>query len=261
MNLKTIQTASKGIGNYLLKNSPTILTGFGVAGLISTVALAIHATPKAAKIIDEADYQRQTDRLTEGYVYEPLTNMEIAKLIWRLYVPTGVMGLMTIACMIGANSISLRRQAALASLYSIADATLKEYQAKVIETIGENKENKIHEAILQDKLNKNPIADNTVIVTGKGQSLFYDSLSGRYFKSDLETIRKIQNDFNETLINEADLTLNELYDQLDLERTELGNDLGWSTDYGLLRFKFSAKIATDGQPCIVLDYEIGPKNM
>jgi len=53
---------------------------------------------------------------------------------------------------------------------------LKEYQEKVIETIGQNKENKIREAIIDDRLSKNPVSKNEILITGAGDVLFYELL-------------------------------------------------------------------------------------
>ena len=38
------------------KNSPAILTGLGIAGGITTTVLAVKATPKALKLIEESKY-------------------------------------------------------------------------------------------------------------------------------------------------------------------------------------------------------------
>ena len=46
------------ISNFMTKNSASILTGLGVAGLIATAILAIKATPKAIDMIDEAEFEK-----------------------------------------------------------------------------------------------------------------------------------------------------------------------------------------------------------
>ncbi|NLJ49842.1 MAG: hypothetical protein GX428_09720, partial [Candidatus Atribacteria bacterium] len=56
-------------------------------------------------------------------------------------------------------------------------------------------------------------------------------------------------------------TLNEFYDELGLEGTELGRNMGWTTEFGLLDISFSAKLTPDNLPCIVLDYRIGPRKL
>ncbi len=248
-----IKRVVRSLGNTIDANSPAILTGVGVAGVISTVALAIKGTSNAVYLIREEEDLRPHD--------EWLTQREKLELVWKQYIPTAASSVLTIAAIIGSNHISTRRNAALFSLYSIAAQGLEEYQDKVAAMIGERKEGKIRDDIAQDKLDANPLNGREIIITGKGDYLFYDTLSGRYFRSDLETVRRVQNDFNELLFNDMFLPLNDLYDMLGLEATELGRSTGWDVQNGKLDIRFSAKIATDGEPCIVLSYSIEPKQL
>lgn len=238
-----VRTAGKSVD----KNSPTILTGLGVAGIFSTVAFSIKGTILAVKIVDNEEY-REKRRL------EPREKIE---LVWKLYIPTAASSVLTIAAIIGANHISSRRNAALVSLYTVAEGALKEYQDKVADLFGEKKEAKVRDELAQDRLDENPITE--ILISGKGEHMFFDSLSGRYFRSDVETVRRVQNDFNEVLFNDMFVPLNELYDMLGLEGTEMGRSAGWDIQNGKLDIQFSAKIATDGEPCIVLSYTIEPK--
>lgn len=231
------------------RESPTILTGLGVTGFITTVILAVRATPKAIWLLERNEHAG--DHI--------LSKTEIAKITWKCYIPTVLVGLGSIGCFVGANSISLRRNAVIASLYSLSEAALKEYQQKVIEVLGKSKEEKVHDALVQDKLDKDPASAKEVIVTGKGETLFYDSWSGRYFKTDMETVRRIQNDLNaKQLGGEMYVSLNDLYDELGLECVEMGNHIGWSVDYGQVDIRYTSKIA-EGVPCIVMEYKPIPK--
>ena len=53
MNKSKISVISKDIRTGLSKHSPEILTGIGIAGMITTVVLAVKATPKAINLIEE----------------------------------------------------------------------------------------------------------------------------------------------------------------------------------------------------------------
>jgi hypothetical protein len=236
----------KTTGHAIDKNSPTILTAIGATGVISTTALGIKATLSAKTLVDEELDPNSTQK-------------EIIEAVWMLYIPTVISGVITIASIIGSNHISSQRNAALASLYSITNSALNEYQDKVVELVGEKKATKVKDEIAQDKLNSNPVEKTEVFLTGKGEHLCYDSLSGRYFKSDIETIRKAINDFNAELWKDMYHTLNEFYDYLDLEHTEMGRTSGWNVEDGMLEVHFSANIATSGEPCIVLEYLTTPK--
>ena len=58
LNLKAI---ARSMGMALQKHSPEILTGIGIAGMVTTTILAVRATPKALLLIQEAEdvYKRQ----------------------------------------------------------------------------------------------------------------------------------------------------------------------------------------------------------
>ena len=190
-----------------------------------------------------------------------ITFKEQFGLTWKIYIPATAVGIATIACIIGANHISLRRNAALASLYGITEAAFKEYQSKVVETIGKSKELKVRDEISGDRIKRNPPGTNEVIFTGKGEVMCYDSLSGRYFKSDIEQIRRAVNTLNRELMSDMFLTLNELYFAIGLAGTKLGDQMGWDIDNGLLEIDFSAQITEEGDPCLVLNYSVEPRFM
>lgn len=243
------------IGKNMTKNSPVILTGLGVAGLVTTTVLAVKATPKALEILEE----RRQEELEYNEDFHSFAPMGIIQETWKCYIPTMIMGTITIACIIGANSVNLRRNAALASVYSLSEAALKEYQAKVVETIGESKHVKIKDEIAKDRIAKNPVTSKEVIVTGRGDMLCYESLSGRYFKSDIEHIKKVFNDLGRDMLSDMYISLNDVYYALDLQSTKLGDLMGWHVDHGLPVPSFSSQLSEDGTPCLVLDFSIEPR--
>jgi hypothetical protein len=169
------------------------------------------------------------------------------------------MGSLTVAGVICLNSIHTRRNAALATAYSISEVVLKEYQDKLLETLGEKKAQKFKDEIYKDRVDNNPLSKNQVIFTGNGDTLCLDSLSGRYFKSDIESIRQKRNDLNEVLLKDGFVSLNDLYYELGLKNTKQGEDLGWNINDGQINFTFSSQLAEGGVPCLVIDYSISPK--
>ena len=96
-------------------------------------------------------------------------------------------------------------------------------------------------------------------MTDNGDTLCYDSVSGRYFKSSIDQIKKAENSINRTVLTEMYVSLNEFYDELDLDHTKLGNDLGWNIDDGLIEIDFSSQIADNGKPCVVVNYSVAPR--
>ena len=239
----------KAARNTASKHSPEILTGIGIAGMITTTVLAVKATPKALKLMDDARYDKEED----------LTVPEKVKVTWKCYIPATLLGLASVGCLIGANSVNLRKKAALATAYKLSETALAEYKEKVIETVGEEKAKDIRSAIAKDKMEKNPVTKSEVIITDKGESLFCDSISGRYFKSDMNTIEKAVNTINRRLLNEMSVSLTEFYSEIGLSPTSLSEELGWNMNDGQIEIDFSSQITDDGRPCIYIEYEIAPR--
>ena len=251
MNKPNLENAFKSVRLFTSKHTPEILTGIGIAGMVTTTVLAVKGTPKALKLIEMKKEEEGIDKLTA---------LETVKTTWKCYIPAAVIGTASIACLVGASSVSMRRNAALATAYKLSETALTEYREKVVETIGEKKEQVIQEQVDKERLEKNPVSKNEVIITEKGNTLCYDYQSGRYFKSDIEKIKKAINEINRQMLLYDYVSLNEFYDELGLERTPMGDDLGWRVDRGYIEPRFSSHIADDGTPCIVLNYEVAPQH-
>lgn len=241
----------KKLGWIFSENSPTILTSLAVGGVITTAVLAVKATPRACGILTTESEFKNID--------EQLTKQEIIQLTWKLYLPAIGVGVATIACIICANTINLRRNAALGAVYSITEAALKEYQSKVVETIGKNKEIKLRDEIAKDHIIANPVGSNEVIFTGKGDVPCYDSFAGRHFESNIESIRRAENTIDHNLRDEMFISLNDLYYELGLAPTKLGDLMGWHIDDGRIEFNYSSQLSEDGRPILVFDYVVTPK--
>lgn len=123
---------------------------------------------------------------------------------------------------------------------------IKKLQEKVAETVGEKKAEEIKTKIVKEKIENNPMANKEVIITSKGDTLCYDSVSGRYFKSDIDTIKKIVNELNRRMLSESYISLNDFYYELGLSFTKMGDQLGWNIDRGLIDISYVPLLADDG---------------
>lgn len=250
MNKKTIPTALRNLQNAAKKHSPEILTGIGIAGMITTTIMAVRATPKALMLIEEKKDELDTDELTAK---------ETVIAAWACYIPAAVTGTVSICCLIGASSVNIRRRAALATAYTLSESALKEYQEKVVETIGEKKEQSIRDAVAKDKIEKNPASNCEVFITEKGNTLCFDAVSGRYFKSDIDKIKKAENELNRRMRDEMYISLNEFYYEIGLDGISIGDELGWNIDNGYIELQFSSQLDDNGTPCLVLGYLVEPR--
>ena len=240
----------KSTRTFLGKHSPEILTGIGVTGMITTTILAVKSTPKALILIEEKKKELGTDELTA---------IEVVKAAWKPYIPALALGIASASCIIGASAVNAKRNAALATAYAISERTLVRYRDKIIDTIGEKKEKEVREKIAQDEVDKNKVSNNGVIVTSKGNTLCRDAISGRYFRSDSDKIKKIVNELNRQMIYQNYISLNDFYYELGLDPVKNGSALGWNLDSGLIELDFSTCLAENDEPCVVIDYLVGPR--
>lgn len=245
-------------GSYLKRHSSTILTCIGVVGVVGTSVMAVRATPKALRLIDEATDEKG----------EKLTKLETIKVAGPAYIPSIVMGTATISCIFGANVLNKRQQASFASAYALAENAYKEYRNKVKELLGEETDNQIRDAIAKDKRE-----DIDVYVPGYGSldssgeiKLFYESYRGKYFESTIEAVQNAEYHLNRNFAMRGYAALNEFYEFLGLSPTKEGDVLGWSQwtleeEYGASWIDFDHRLTTvadDGLECYFIDMPIPP---
>lgn len=227
-------------------NSPAILTAVGIAGVATTTFLAVKATPRAWMDIQDA----QSERI------DPLTKVEVARLTYKYYIPAAASGVVTIAAIIGVNSISSGRNKALLAAYGLSDAAFREYRDKVVETIGANKEQKVMDDVNQDIVNRE-MPNKQIIIASGGDVMFLDKMSGRVFESDVETVNRAVNEVNYVIINDMYASLNDFYSKLGLPSNKMGDEFGWSSDRLFELEPFTATVY-EGKPVLVIDYRVQP---
>lgn len=242
---------AKSVERFVTTNSPSILTALGVTGTLTSAYLTGKASFKAAELIAADERDR------EYHVVPPAELKEKVILTWKLYIPAGVTAVMTVTSIIFANRIGYRRGAAMAAAYSISERALVEYKDKVTHTIGKNKEQKIQDEIAQDSVKAHPVGAQQVIVTGGGDVLCYDRYTGRYFQSDMETLKKAQNETNYEILSQGYCSLSEFYNRIGLSSTTTSDDLGWNSDK-LLELMFTTTMSDDNRPCIAMDFAVKP---
>ena len=198
---------------FLKRNSSTILTCVGAAGVVATTVMAVKATPKALTLLEEAKEKKG----------ENLTKLEKVKVAGPAYIPTIVTGTATIACIFGAQILNKRKQAALTSAYALLNQTYKEYKDKVDELYGEEAGKQVRAEIAKDAYEESDIK------VSDGQQLYYDFFSGRYFESTPEKVQWAEYELNRSVVVDGCASVNEFYYCLGLEQLPEYHELGWST--------------------------------
>lgn len=248
----TIQTLASKASKFVADNSPAILTSVGVAGVVGTAVLTGRAMVKADHILQEAE----NESLDIDNVH--LARVDKFKLVWTLYIPPVLSAGFTIVAIVGANRIGTRRAAAMAAAYSLSEKAFEEYREKVVEKFTERKEHEVRDEIAQDHVTRNPNSNREVLITNDGSVLCYDKMSGRYFESDMESIKKAQNDTNYLIMSvDGYASLNDFYDKLGLDRIPIGEEVGWNSDK-MLDIYFSTIMSDNQKPCIAIDFHTMP---
>lgn len=250
MNKERLKRTIKSAERVLTKYSPGILTGIGIAGMIGATFMAVKATPKALYLIETKKEEAEV---------EELTSVETIKTCWKCYIPATLTTVLSAACLIGASTVSAKRNAALATAYSISEAALREYQEKVVEVIGEKKEKAVRDAVAKDQIERDPVTKSeVVIIDSNSNTLCYEPLSGRYFKSTIDKIKKAEIKLDRQMIQEMYVSLNDFYWEIGLDGTDLGDKMGWNLSKGYMDLSFSSQLADDGTPCAVIVYGVPP---
>src|SRR4051812_29248065 len=249
-------------------NATTLLTASGVVGTVGTGVLSFRAGSRSRDKMVERETER--DEAAARYAVESdgmgqfpqLTKLDRAKVILPDLVPPVILGAATIAAIVMSNRVSGKQAAALAAAYGLSQNQLEEYKGKVLQTLGVNKEQKIRDEIAQDRVNENP-PTGQVLLLGEGEVLFYDSLSGRYFQSTVDRIRKAENAVNAQLFHHQICSLSFFYEEVGLPCTDLSDGIGWNmvtADHKQLEIKLSAVMTEGEKPCLAINFNNLPKH-
>lgn len=235
---------------FVKRNSATILTCVGAAGVIATSVTAVKATPKALLLLENAREEKGED----------LTKLEKVKIAGPVYIPSLVMGAATVACIFGANVLNQRNQASLMSAYALVDNSYKEYRKKVDELYGIEAGEQVRAGIAKDKYTEEGPAE-----PAEGELLYYDFYSGRYFEATPAMVQRAEYEVNRTLMLDDGVFLNEWYQLIDLEPLEYGWNFGWSACANSdmywqtwIDFKHEKTIMDDGLECIIVSFSQEP---
>lgn len=205
------------------KNSNLILTVVGATGVLATVAVAIKGTIKAVKLCEEK---------------QVVGTKEVLKTVWKCYIPTMGMILLTTTAIICNGKINAKKIAVLTSAYSGSMEALKKVEEKMTEEIGPKKTQKAMDAadsaIAQEHA---PKEKDQIIATGKGNKLFYLRSTGQWFYSDWNGIELAEMKANKEIEDmrrnsfESYFLVENALDILGIqEKTEMGEYMGWDVE-------------------------------
>ena len=234
----------------VVKHSPEILIGIGIAGVITSTVLACRSTLKVKDILEDKDTNMNNVKevLAEGredYTEEDarkdktiiITTTAIR--IMKLYAPSVIIGAGSIACLLESHNVMRNRNAGLAAALAATTESFKQYRERVTAKYGDEVDKEMRYGIKKEKKEKDGKKTKEDIVVGCDEK----ELSGyaRYFNEsninwtddpqyNMMFLRQNQNWANDKLISQGYLYLNDVYDALGFPKTKAGQVVGWVYD-------------------------------
>jgi hypothetical protein len=245
--LKNVVTSK--VGRQILqaqKHSPKLLFGAGVVGVIGTAVLASKATLgleevladgyAKEKLATELEHPKYTenDRKRDLATIKVQTGIKVAK----LYAPTIVVGVASVAALTGSHVILTRRNAAVMAAYSALDKGFNDYRDRVRDELGDDKDQEFRygtESIVETVQGKDGKPET---VHHKTVSKDQPSIYAKFF-DDGSSSWSPDPEYNRTFLScqqewatnklraQGHLFLNEVYDMLGIPRSKAGAIVGW----------------------------------
>lgn len=251
-------------GLILKKKSPELLMATGLLGFAGTVVLACKATLKAEEVIAEAEekidkikyvhentievsdgeggtkvaeYTEADYRKDMGIVY-----IQTSGKFLKLYGPAITMGILSIFCILSSQNIMKKRNVALTAAYKAIEQGFSEYRSRVVEEYGEDVDRDFKNGIRRETVTvteedengkKKKVKKVVETVDPNGHSIyarFFDESNPNWTKTpeyNLLFLKNQQNWANDKLHAQGHLFLNEVYDMLDMDRSQAGAVVGW----------------------------------
>lgn len=230
------------------RNSPTIVSCIGAVGVVATTIAAVKATPKALSLIEneKAYINKQLEEGGWQTRVDKLTTAETIKAAWKCYIPTAIIGLSTITCIFGANTLNKRQQAAITSAYMLLDNTYKQYKEKVSKLLGDNADTMVKKSIIEDQYSEN--------------TLFYEYHYGEFFERRKADVLNAEYQLNLKFASQGHACLNDFFELLGLPITQEGEVIGWSSQEGYSAIDFEHQLLEldDGMECTIINLPISP---
>ena len=248
------EAISRGVGRQSLKfqeHAPKLLFGGGVVGMVGSTVLACRSTLRLQEVLDEINFDLDTakgirEQHPDKYSEEDrqkdtaIIYIRSATKLTKLYAPSVVLGVASIAALTKSHNILSERNAALTAAYVALDKGFREYRARVVEKYGEEQDQEFRydTEIISVKGGKDKKTKTETRVSPDAPSIyarFFDEYS-EYWSKEPEYNRLFlkcqQNWANDMLRARGHLFLNEVYRTLGIPHSQAGSVVGWKLGNG-----------------------------
>ena len=250
------------------KNAPLLLMLAGIGGLAATVVSAVKATPLAIDKMDdeiakryekgEIEYEElpmSVNKSDMEFRFNELGPKQIVKSCWKCYVPTVILGALSISSFIGSYKVNTARLTAMTAMYEFTANAYDRYRRNVAK-VSPKTDVKATKAARDERVEDIPESKFDGLPEGK--EVCIDLYTGNVFYSTREdvlvAVNKIKDKF---LAGEMLVSLNEFYDEVDADHVGVGDDVGWSPDTDL-DIQFDS-ILRNAKPCLTIGYFANPR--
>lgn len=226
------------------KHSPRLLFIAGVAGVGATVVLACRATLHLEEVLTEAEKDVQAAKETLTFDSGRSQRREMARVyvkntgeICKLYAPAAIVGVASIAALTGSHNILSKRNAGLSAAYAASEKAFQDYRKRVMDELGEDKDREFRfgtqevTKIVEDK--NGPKKQKVTIAGGPSQYSYFwgrDTANGCWDhrpEYNAVFLKSRERWVNDRLQARGHVFLNDVLDELGLERTPQGSQVGW----------------------------------
>ena len=294
INTKTLRKSFKKAQLTVRKHSPEILMVAGVIGTVAGAVMACKETLELEDVLDECKQEKmeleEQYAMCEQYSEDALkkdqvklTIKQAAKIV-KLYAPSVIMEVTSIGVIFASNDIMRKRNASMAAAYATLNSMYKRYRQNVIESYGEEVDKDMrfgvkHEKVTEIDEDGNKVKvdarivdlDNTALAISDYSRFFqsgckgFDASSGRY---NLLYLKGIQAMFNNKLIADGYVMLNDVYRELGFDTIPEGWSIGWVydeenpigdnyIDFGLYEARNkNQRAVNDWEPVILMDFNV-----
>lgn len=245
----------QNIGKFASKNAPALLIGTGAAGMLVTVVLAIKATPKAEKHIEEKKKELGVDELSKK---------DTVKACWKDYIPVAVGTVVSESCIIAGAIAGEKKAAGLLTMYTISEKALGDYKDAIADTLTKTKKSEVDAKVAEKNVNedvqKYPDLYERV---PEGMTVFIDGCTKQHFVSTIPDVKaaiaKVNEEAAENGIGWRDL--NDIlweFKELDPSVDRVDLDIGWPNKviYDLM----PVKLPDDKGVAIYISYPTWPSS-
>lgn len=231
----------------LRKHAPVICTTAGVASMVVGVVLAVKKTPEAMEKLESADISEDSTKKERA--------VETVKATWKCYVPAAICEIAGATLIFGSTRVYSNRYAALSNMLCVSETAYKNLQDKMEEKLTKKQVNEIKDSLAEDEIKENPPENSTIIITDKGNHLFFDSMTGQYFRSSFEEVHRVINEINARINAEYYVQNNELILSWGETPCKTFEKLTWSSGEQIDVRESNATI--NGEAVTSLSYNIG----